>query len=72
MHNIKNIRKDFDNFKELLKSRNLKIDINNIKNLDEKNRILIQKKKNLKVKKKKFLNLKIKIYLINQKKYQLN
>ena len=44
MHNIKEIRKDFDNFKKLLKGRNIDIDIDNIRNLDEKNRELIKKK----------------------------
>ena len=38
MHNIKDIRKDFDNFKNQLKSRNINVDINIIKELDEKNR----------------------------------
>ncbi len=52
MHNIKDIRKDFDNFKELLKNRNIDLDINNIKNLDEKNRKLIQKKEILENEKK--------------------
>ena len=44
MHNIKNIRNDFDYFKNQLIRRNIEIDINNIKFLDEKNRTLIQKK----------------------------
>ncbi len=52
MHNIKDIRKDFDNFKNQLKKRNINIDINNIKILDEKNRKLIQKKEDLENKKK--------------------
>ena len=52
MHNIKDIRKDFDNFKKLLNNRNIKIDINNIKNLDEKNRKLIKKKETLESEKK--------------------
>ncbi len=52
MHNLKEIRKDFDNFKKLLKSRNLDIDIDNIKDLDKKNRNLIQKKEILENKKK--------------------
>ena len=51
MHNIKDIRKDFDNFRNQLKSRNIDIDINKIKNLDEKNRQLIQKKEDKKDKK---------------------
>jgi len=52
MHNIKEIRKDFENFKNKLKNRNIDIDIKNLKNLDEKNRELIQKKENLENEKK--------------------
>jgi seryl-tRNA synthetase len=52
MHNIKDIRVDFDHFKDLLKKRNIDIDIENIKVLDEKNRKLIQKKENLESEKK--------------------
>ena len=52
MHNIKDIRIDFDNFKDQLKKRNIDIDIKNIKTLDEKNRKLIQKKENLEREKK--------------------
>ena len=44
MHNIKEIRKDLDKFKNQLKYRNIDIDVNNIKDLDEKNRKLIQKR----------------------------
>ena len=46
MHNLKEIRKDFDNFKKLLEKRNLNIDFNHLKKLDQKNRDLIQKKEN--------------------------
>ncbi len=52
MHNIKDIRKDLDNFKKLLKHRNIDIDIDKIKNLDEKNRQLIQQKEILENEKK--------------------
>ena len=45
MHNLKEVRKDFNKFKESLINRNIKLDIENIKTLDEKNRQLIQKKK---------------------------
>ena len=32
MHNIKEIRKDFDNFKKQLKNRKVDVDIDKIKN----------------------------------------
>ena len=52
MHNIKDIRKDFDHFKTILKSRNIDIDVENLKHLDKKNRNLIQKKEILESEKK--------------------
>jgi len=54
MHNLKEIRKNFDNFKKSLEKRYLTIDIHNLENLDKKNRELIQKKENLEKEKKKF------------------
>ena len=52
MHNIKDIRKDLKSFEENLKKRFIDIDIDKIKNLDEKNRDLIQKKELLENEKK--------------------
>ncbi len=52
MHNIKNIRNNFENFKNKVKSRNLDINIDEIINLDKENRNLIQKKENLENEKK--------------------
>ncbi len=52
MHNIKEIRNDFGHFKDQLKSRNIEFDIDNLKDLDEKNRNLIQKKEILESEKK--------------------
>ena len=52
MHNLKEIRKDFDNFKKLLEKRSIDIDIDKLKKLDEKNRNLIQKKEILEKEKK--------------------
>ena len=72
MHNIKDIRKDFNNFKNQLKSRNINIDLNNIKDLDERNRKLIQIKEDLENKKKKYQNQKMRVYLKNQRNYQKN
>mgnify|MGYP003949479459 CR=1 FL=1 len=52
MYNFKEIRKDFDNFKTLLKKRNVDIDFDHLKKLDETNRDLIQKKENYEKEKK--------------------
>ena len=45
MHNLKEIRKDFDTFEKSLKKRSIDIDFKKLKDLDIKNRDLIQKKK---------------------------
>ena len=71
MHNLKEIRKDFDTFKKSLEKRNIDIDFNNLEKLDQQNRSLIQKKETLEKEKKKFLNQKINHYLKNQKKFLL-
>ena len=52
MHNIKEIRNNLDLFKNSLKKRFLEIDFDEILELDEKNRKLIQKKENLEKEKK--------------------
>ncbi|KRO56413.1 MAG: serine--tRNA ligase [Pelagibacteraceae bacterium BACL5 MAG-120705-bin12] len=52
MHNIKDIRKNYDHFAKSLEKRFLTIDIDKIKDLDEKNRALIQKRENLEQEKK--------------------
>ena len=70
MHNLKEIRKDFEKFKIKLKNRNINLDINNLKYLDEKNRKLIQKKESLESKKKEISKSKDELCLTNQKKYQ--
>ncbi len=85
MHNLKEIRKDFENFKQKLKNRNIDIDIDNLKKLDEKNRNLIQKKESLESEKKdiskskdkslfersKKISQELESVLINQKKIKL-
>ena len=48
MHNIKDIRNNFDNFKNIIKSRNISIDLNQILDLDENFRA--RKKRNIKKK----------------------
>jgi Seryl-tRNA synthetase len=52
MHNLKEIREDFDTFKKALKKRNIDIDISKLEKLDHQNRELIQKKENLEKEKK--------------------
>ncbi len=52
MHNIKDIRNNFDNFKNIIKSRNISIDLDQILDLDKKNRNFIQEKEILEQEKK--------------------
>ncbi len=52
MHNIKDIRNDFESFKERLKNRNIDISLDNIISLDEENRKLIQEKEKFEMEKK--------------------
>ena len=52
MHNIKDIRSNFDIFKNTIKSRNISIDLNKILDLDQKNRKFIQEKETLEQEKK--------------------
>ena len=52
MHNIKDIRKNIDNFKNTIKNRNVDVDFQQILNLDEENRKLIQEKEKLEMEKK--------------------
>ena len=47
MHNIKDIRNNFDNFKNIIKPRNISIDLDQILDLDKNNRKLIQEKETL-------------------------
>ena len=52
MHNLKEIRKDFENFEKGLKKRFVKIDFEKLKQLDLQNREFIQKKEILEKEKK--------------------
>tara|TARA_A100000164_G_scaffold101320_1_gene88608 strand:+ start:61 stop:1320 length:1260 start_codon:yes stop_codon:yes gene_type:complete len=52
MHNLKEIRKDYKTFNELIRKRSINIDLTNLQKLDEDNRGLIQKKESLENKKK--------------------
>ena len=53
MHNLKEIRKNFDLFEKELQKRSTDVDFSKIKNLDLKNRDLIQKKESLEKEKKR-------------------
>jgi len=52
MHNLKEIRKDFDIFEKSLKKRSIDVDFKKLKDLDIQNRDLIQKKETLEREKK--------------------
>ena len=52
MHNLKEIRKNYENFKKALQKRFIDIDFDELANLDKNNRELIQKKENLEKEKK--------------------
>jgi len=52
MHNIKDIKNNFDQFKNSLRKRNVQINFDEIINLDQENRKLIQKKESLEKEKK--------------------
>jgi len=52
MHNIKDIRNNFNNFKNIIKLRNISVDLDQILDLDQKNRKLIQEKESLEQEKK--------------------
>ncbi len=52
MYNFKDIRKDFDNFRKSLEKRNVDINFDHLKILDEKNRDLIQQKESFENEKK--------------------
>ena len=69
MHNLKEIRKDFDTFEKSLEKRSIDIDFKKLKDLDIQNRDLIQKKETLEKEKKIYQNLKINLYLLNLKKF---
>ena len=72
MHNLKEIRKDFDAFKKALKNRSINIDFNKIKNLDIKNRDFIQKKETLEKEKKDISRSKDKSLFVKSKEISLS
>ena len=52
MHNLKEIRKDFDAFKKAIEKRSVEVNFEKLKDLDIKNREFIQKKESLEKEKK--------------------
>jgi len=52
MHNIKDIRNNFEDFKNSIKDRNFDVNLDDIVELDKKNRILIQDKEKFEMQKK--------------------
>ncbi len=71
MHNIKDIRDNIDNFIQLISKRNVKLDKNNIIELDQKNRKLIKEKENLEKEKKEISKTKNKALFQKSKKISL-
>ena len=68
MHNLKEIRKDFDNFKKSLEKRSVDINFDKLKELDKKNRDFIQKKEELEKEKKEISKSKDKSLFDRSKK----
>jgi seryl-tRNA synthetase len=72
MHNLKEIRKDFDTFEKSLEKRLIDIDFDKIKDLDKKNRELIQEKETLEKEKKDISKSKDKSLFEKSKEISLN
>ncbi|MDC3007373.1 serine--tRNA ligase, partial [Candidatus Pelagibacter sp.] len=72
MHNLKEIRKDFDSFKKALEKRTTDINIDKLKNLDLKNREFIQKKELLEKEKKEISKSKDKSLFAKSKEISLS
>ena len=70
MHNIRDLRKNLDNFKKRLHERNFEFKTDIFENLDKTNRKLIAQKEKLEEEKVFYLNQKISLTLKNQKKFQ--
>ena len=72
MHNLKEIRKDFDEFKKSLEKRTIDINFDKLKDLDIKNRELIQQKENLEKEKKDISKSKDKTLFTKSKEISLS
>ena len=71
MHNIKDLRKDLNNYKKKIKNRNLDFDIEEFTKLDELNRNLIIKKEALEQERKIISKVKDKLNFDKSKKISL-
>ena len=72
MHNLKEIRKDFDTFKKLIEKRSVDINFDKLKDLDKKNREFIQKKETLEKEKKEISKSKDKSLFAKSKEISLS
>ena len=72
MHDLKQIRKDFDAFKKALEKRSIDIDFDRLKLLDEQNREFIQKKEKLEKEKKDISKSKDKTLFAKSKEISLS
>ncbi len=72
MHNLKDIRKDFESFKKAIEKRPVDIDFNKLKELDIKNRDLIKKKESFEKEKKDISKSKDKRLFDKSKKISLD
>ena len=72
MHNLKEIRKDFDAFEKALEKRTADIDFKKLKELDAQNREFIQKKENLEREKKDISKSKDKALFSKSKEISLS
>ncbi len=71
MHNLKEIRKDFNSFKNALKKRNIDVNLSKLEKLDQQNRESIQKKEILEKEKKDISKLKDKSLFEKSKKISI-
>jgi len=72
MHNLKEIRKNFEAFKKEIEKRPVKIDFNKLKDLDIKNRLIIQEKESLEKEKKEISKSKDKSLFAKSKEISSN
>ena len=72
MHNLKEIRKDFNAFEKALEKRSINLDFNKLKELDIKNRDFIQKRESLEKEKKDISKSKDKSLFAKSKEISLN